>query len=175
MEWNSEHVYLLMTRQEAISHFNNVKPRKAKWLIDDIKNYFDNLEFEMLISNSDTEDFLPYKIKNITISKQDYDQLLIIVEGRWGKVDYITPEGAGLLLKMSHHGCFELNKNNCGDTSALENYASSGERLLQQYIQDKKEKEKRKKTGARTILERPSWRTARKKIYCFTPKWDHVG
>ena len=70
--------------------------------------------------------------------------MLITVDGEWGKVDYITPEGARLLLKMYHHGCFELNNNNRGDTSALENYASSGERLWQQRIEDEKENRNKK-------------------------------
>ena len=136
MNWNSKHACVLMKLTKAIELLPKVKPRKAKRLLDEIKNHFDNLEIDSLMTDCDTDDFSPYEIKNLLITKQDYEDALITADGNWGMIEYITPAGASLLIQMYHHGCFEVVKNNksCHDIEILEKYALSGEQLAQQYL-----------------------------------------
>lgn len=59
--------------------------------------------------------------------------MLVSDDNEWGEeVDYITPEGAALIVKMYRAGCFEL-KGKPGSTDELEKYAASGEELLAQH------------------------------------------
>lgn len=129
MKWNSEHVDLLVKRKDAIDLLPNVKPRKAKRLLDNIREYF----LEMYCH--DDEPYEPYDIKGMLITESDYQMMMVIADDYWGEVDYITPEGAAILIRMYRKGCFELKKrNDClGDTQELEEYAASGERLFSQH------------------------------------------
>lgn len=131
MQWNNDHICVLKTRKEAMDLLPGVKPRKAKWLIDEIKSHF--LDQSMLSAYIDDAACAPFEINGITITEQDYNSMLVSDDNEWGEeVDYITPEGAALIVKMYRAGCFEL-KGKPGSTDELEKYAASGEELLAQH------------------------------------------
>lgn len=131
MQWNNDHIYVLKTRKEVMELLPNAKPRKAKWLIDEIKSHF--LDQSMLSAYIDDATCAPYEINGITITEHDYKSMLISDDNEWGEeVDYITPEGAALIVKLYRAGCIEL-KGKPGSTEELEKYAASGEELLAQH------------------------------------------
>lgn len=131
MKWNSDHVSVLLKRQDAVALLPNVKPRKAKWLLDDIQSHFLNEQMTAIYSGK--IDLKPYEINGLTITEHDYRVMDVTSDdGRGDDIYYITPEGAALLVKMYHAGCFEL-KGKPGSTEELEKYAASGEELLAAY------------------------------------------
>jgi hypothetical protein len=141
MKWKSEHAQLLMKRKDAIDLLPNVKPRKAKWLLDDIQNHFFNFIVAEVFDKEESE-HEPYEINGISITESDFNQMIIKADDYWGETDYITPEGADILLRMYRKGCFELKKKSegYGDTQKLEEYAASGEGLLQRHAANKERK-----------------------------------
>lgn len=131
MMWNEKHICVLKTRKEVINLLPNVKPRKAKWLIDDMNNHFFNERY--MAESEDPTGYAPYTSNEITITEHDYRSMIVSADNEWGEeVDYITPEGASLLVKMYRAECFEL-KGKPGSTDELEKYAASGEELLAQH------------------------------------------
>ncbi len=139
MKWNSFNAPMLMKQSDAIRLFPNIKPRKAMWLLDEINNYF----FNQYMDNGFTEDendYKNYEINGLSITMGEFKSMVIIAPTAWGEeANYVTPEGAALLVRMYKSGCFELDKKRegLGDTSKLEAYAASGEALLRQNALDK--------------------------------------
>jgi hypothetical protein len=129
--WDEKHICVLKKRKEVIELLPNVKPRKAKWLIDELNLYFGgSLVYD---SGPNTRDCTSYEINGITITEPEFKSMIVYTYNLWGEeVDYITPEGAALLVKMYRAGCFEL-KGKPGSTEELENYAASGEELMAAY------------------------------------------
>ena len=129
--WDERHICVLKNRKEVIDLLPNVKPRKAKWLLDELKSYFLN-EFKQSIY-SGNKILMPYETSGIAISSRDFVSMMVTEDNYWGEeVDYITPEGAALFIKMYRAGCFEL-KGKLGSTEELEKYAASGEELFAQH------------------------------------------
>jgi len=131
VKWNSDHVSVLKSRKEVIDLLPNVKPRKAKWLLGEIKGHF-LIEYYHADGQNHAE-YTPFTFNDLTITEPEFNSMMVSADNDWGdEIDYITPEGAALIVKMYHAGCFELN-GKPGCTEELEKYAASGEELLAAY------------------------------------------
>jgi RHH-type rel operon transcriptional repressor/antitoxin RelB len=138
IKWDPSHAYLLMKQSEAISLLPNIKPRKAKCVLDEI-NYFFFHEYLESGYSEDEKGYSSFEMNGLSITMGEFKSAVISAPTTWGEeTNYVTPEGAALLLRMYKSGCFELDKKRegVGDASKLEAYAASGETLLRQYAQD---------------------------------------
>jgi hypothetical protein len=131
MMWNEKHNCVLKNRKDAIKLLPNVKPRKAKWLLDEIKGHFLGERYQAACQGR--AGCAPYSFDGLTITEPEFKSMMVSVYNECGyEIDYITPEGAALLVKMYRAGCFKL-KGEPGGTEELERYAASSDKLMKAY------------------------------------------
>jgi hypothetical protein len=156
MVWDSSTAHHLMKLSKAISFLPNAKPRKARWLLNDIQDYF----FNQMLGNfgndtcEESDSYDPYQFnQGNTLSYGELQELMITQTNDWGdETLFITPRGAEILIELYQNKIFELTKQRDGVSTPKEllDYSQSSGDLIRKV-------ENEKKLAAQALAQEKYW------------------